>query len=111
MIVKDLLDHSVFKLVAGESGLSKEISKMYASDLLSWVVSHGDEGMLYLTILTNHNVMAVAYLLDFSCVVICEGAKPSAELINRADEKGIPVLSTEMSLTEATIFLNDIGVS
>jgi serine kinase of HPr protein (carbohydrate metabolism regulator) len=111
MNTNDLLRNQEFTLIAGDGGAENEITSMYASDLLSWVISHGDEGMIYLTILTNHNVLAVSYLLDFSAVMICEGAKPSPELIAKSNEKNIPIISTELSITETVLLLNKLGIS
>ena len=74
----------------------KDISGVYAGDLLSWVMGHADEGNILITIMSNINVLAVASLLDLSCVILSEGVKPDEEFINLAKEKQINIFSSTL---------------
>ena len=64
----------------------------YCSDLLSWVMGHAKPDNVWVTIMTNKNVLAVASLIDVSCVVICENAEVGDEFLTLATEKEINVL-------------------
>ena len=75
----------------------REISGAYIGDLLSWVMGHGEEGQCLVTIMSNVNVLAVASLLDFSCVVLAENVKPDEEFLSLAKEKEINILSSKES--------------
>ena len=81
----------------------KEINGAYAGDLLSWVMGRGNPGNCWLTIMTNINVLAVASLIDFSCVILCEDSVVNDEFLNAAKEKGINVLRTTSPVYEACL--------
>ena len=74
----------------------KQISGVYAGDLLSWVMGHAEEGNILVTIMSNINVLAVASLLDLSCVILSEGVKPDNEFLMLAKEKEINIFSSEL---------------
>jgi len=80
--------------------LEKEISGCYAGDLLSWVMSHAQYGDVWITIMSNVNVIAVASLTECACVVIAEGVTPDGDVLKLAEEKGITVFSDDRSVFE-----------
>ncbi len=81
----------------------REPESVYAGDLLSWVMGRAEEGALWITIMTNRNVIAVASLHDFACVLITDGAEIDDEFAALAKEKEINVLRTPMSTYEACV--------
>ena len=64
----------------------------YCSDLLSWVMGHAKPDNVWITIMTNKNVLAVASLIDVSCVIICENAELDEDFLQTAQDKEINVL-------------------
>lgn len=100
MTVKDIMELLNLKLAAGEKGLSKKLKGVYACDLLSWVMAHASKQNAWVTIQTHPNVIAVAVLLELSCVIIPENAEIEGASIIRADEEGIPVLVSNSSCYE-----------
>ena len=82
------------------ANLSREIAGGYACDLLSWVMAHGKEGMAWVTVQTHMNVIAVATLHDMSCVIIPENIKTEPDVIAKADEEGVAMLSTGLTTFE-----------
>ena len=64
MKVSDLVRELNLTVFCGEAGLDAEISGGYTSDLLSDVMGHIDEGMLWVTMQTHQNIVAVATLKD-----------------------------------------------
>ena len=73
MKVSSLLEINGIKLVSEENDFDRDIGDLYTGDLLSWVMGHarGDDVCL-LTVLNTINVIAVATLLDLSCIIFCE---------------------------------------
>ena len=59
--------------------LDKEAKGVYVGDLLSWVMSHAVEGDVWITIMSNVNVAAVASLTEAACVILAEGVEPDPE--------------------------------
>ena len=96
MTVKDIISKCSFTLQS-EADLDREVTGVYTGDLLSWVMGHGEEGQCLVTIMSNVNVLAVASLLDLSCVVLAENVKPDEEFLTLAKEKQINVLSSKES--------------
>ena len=97
MIVKNLVDDFGFQLLAGKDGLNNEVRGAYSCDLLSWVMSHTNDSDAWITVQTHLNIIAVASLLNLSCIIIPEGIEVDSDTITKADEEGIPVLSTELN--------------
>lgn len=102
MKVSDLVKELDLKVFCGEKGLDAEINGGYTSDLLSDVMGHIEEGMLWITLQTHQNVIAVATLKDASAVLIVNGAVPDEETMQRGREEAIPLLGTSLGAFEAT---------
>lgn len=96
MTVKDICLSCGLDILC-ESDITREVSSVYAGDLLSWVMGHGECGEAWVTIMSNQNVLAVASLLDFSCVILSENVIPDEEFLSIAKDKGINILSSKES--------------
>lgn len=81
----------------------REIDGVYIGDLLSWVMGKAECDNVWITIMSNINVIAVASLSDVSCVLLAEDVTLEADVLNTAKEKGINILSTELSAYEAAV--------
>lgn len=97
MTVKDIMNTLNLRLIAGEGGIDKEVNGVYACDLLSWVMAHAAKGNAWVTIQTHPNVIAVATLLELSCIIIPENAEIEEAAINKADEEAIPLFISQDS--------------
>ena len=81
----------------------KEINGVYVGDLLSWVMGRAEAGNLWITIMSNVNVVAVGSLCDVSAIILAEGVTLEDEVLKVAKEKGINVLSSESSAYEIAL--------
>jgi predicted transcriptional regulator len=81
-------------LISGESGINREITGGYSSDLLSDVMGNAKEGQVWTTLQTHKNVMAIASLKDLAAVILVRGYMPDDDMAAQSNEEGIPVLST-----------------
>lgn len=81
----------------------REINGVYVGDLLSWVMGRAEEDQLWLTIMTNSNVIAVASLINVSAVLLAENVELDEKTLSLATEKGINVLSSEKSVYELCV--------
>ena len=75
----------------------REIEGGYTGDLLSWVMGNAQAGDVWITIMSNNNVVAVAVLVDVACVVLTEGVVLDPGVLELAEKKGINIYSTEES--------------
>jgi len=78
----------------------REIRSCHASDLMSDVLTLSGVGSLLLTGLTNAQVIRVAEISDFAAVCFVRGKKPQPETVQLAEENGIPLLVTPLSMFE-----------
>lgn len=108
MTVGEIIQKTGFEVIS-ESDKSKTVEGYYAGDLLSWVMGNAKPGSVWLTIMTNINVLAVASLLDLACVVICENSAIDGDIINTAKEKGINILRTPLPVYDACLMLGSIS--
>ena len=98
MEVSDLLKIEGFTLHTPSTNLNKEISDIYISDLLSWVLGHVKiDNVLLITVINSINVIAISSLLNISAVVFCDGVTPSIDVIEKALLEDIPLLSVKCS--------------
>ncbi|HYX07056.1 MAG TPA: DRTGG domain-containing protein [Bacteroidales bacterium] len=94
MKVSDLVKQLHLRVYGGEKGIEKEVKGGYVSDLLSDVMGNAGEGKAWITLQTHKNVMAIASLKDLPAVILVKGFQPDADMLDQANEEGIPVLGT-----------------
>ncbi len=82
-----------------------EVIGGYCGDLLSWVMGRAEEGQLWITIMTNLNILAVATLSGISGILLSENVEIDGEVISKAEEQGINIIRTTMSTYEAAVAL------
>ena len=82
----------------------------YTSDLLSCVMAGAPRGGIWITLQAHNNIIAVAALLELSAVIITEGAAPDAAAIAKANQEGIPLLSTSQGSYAVVGKLWEMGV-
>lgn len=105
MNVRDLsekLELAVFALPEPE----REAAGVYIGDLLSWVMGRAQSGQVWITIMSNINVAAVASLSDVACVVLAEGVTVEENVLEAANLRGINLLGSEKSSYELALELS-----
>lgn len=100
MKIKDLIQTRKFTLLNEVTSLDKEIESIYICDLLSWVMSHAGSKCAWITVQTHANIVAVALLLEMTCIIIPEGIKLEETTIVKAIEEDIPIISTKLNSYE-----------
>lgn len=107
MTVKALAEQLGCKILCMPSP-DKEICGTYIGDLLSWVMGNAEQGNVWITIMSNINTVAVATLVDTSCILLAEDVVPDEELLQVATAKGVNILSTPLSTYKAALKLSEI---
>ncbi|PKM59565.1 MAG: AraC family transcriptional regulator [Firmicutes bacterium HGW-Firmicutes-4] len=110
MKVSELLENKEFKCLNPQVGVEGVIKSGYVGDLLSWVMANGSPGCAWVTIQTHVNIIAVATLLDMSCVIIPEGAEVEESTLERAIIEDIPVITTGLNAYQVCKVLGNAGV-
>ncbi len=99
-----MTDFSAFAVRACLKQLSGEVPDqfdgVYIGDLLSRAMSHVETGCLWITIMNNANVIAVAKLTDPSAVILAEGVTLIPEALAQAQANDIAVFTAECTAYE-----------
>lgn len=80
------------------------------ADLMSDVMAFSKENAMLLTGLINPQVIRTAEMMDIQVVVFVRGKKPSGEMCKLAEEKGIVLLSTNLSMFSSCGVLYKAGI-
>lgn len=103
MTIRELKEKLELTVFTCEAQLESEASGCYIGDLLSFVMSRASSGDIWITIMNNSNVAAVAVLCDISCVLLAEGVKPDEGLKMRAEKEDIVILGSELTAFELSV--------
>ena len=110
MTVNEVADILGASILTKEADTGRDVKEGYTCDLLSWVMAHGREGMAWITVQTHMNVIAVASLHDMSCVIIPESIRMEDDVVEKADEEGICVLSSALTAFDICGRLASAGI-
>ena len=94
MTVREIAEKLNLKVFSGASGLDREVTVGYVSDLLSDVMGFAKDGSVWVTLQTHKNVMAIATLKELAAVIIVKGFEPEEDAREVSEEEGIPILGS-----------------
>ena len=109
MHVSDLVQLTGGQVLTGKYE-DREILCGYTCDLLSHVMGKGQADMAWITVQTHMNVIAVAALLDFACVIIPEGLPVEETIVSKAAQEDVIIVACEQTAYELVKLLSDHGV-
>ena len=104
--LKDTLSLTPVTLPEGD----REVQGVYIGDLLSWVMGRAQADNVWLTIMSNLNIVAVATLSDVSCIILCEGVTLDETVKNTAEAKGVNILATDKTAYDMAKSLAELGL-
>ena len=107
MTVRELAESCGFGTISLANG-EHQVSGAYIGDLLSWVMGRASADNVWITIMSNINVIAVASLSDVSCVIFAEGVTPDDDIVSVAKEKGINLLSSDLPTYETAVKISEL---
>lgn len=110
MKVLEIVNKLDLDIVAGSKGVDKKVNGVFICDLLSLVMSNATSNNIWITIQTHLNIIAVATLVDLSCIIIVEDMDIDNDTIDKANELNIPLIKTKLSAYELACKLNELGV-
>ncbi len=109
MTVRELAEMLSLTTVTLPDG-DREVEGAYIGDLLSWVMGRAGSGQVWITIMSNLNILAVATLSDVACILLAEGVKPDPNVTETAVGKDVNILSSPLSAYELARELARIGL-
>jgi predicted transcriptional regulator len=110
MNVADVARTLSLTVAAGEAGLDAIVEGGYVADLLSCAMAGARAGDVWITLQGHLNVVAVADLNDLAAVIVAEGKPVAPEALAKADEKGVPILTTPQTAFTVAGRLWELGL-
>ncbi len=98
--IRKVLDAEV---IAGNERLDREIGYAFAADLLSDVLAiarRGADSALLITGNITHQVIYTADVVDLGAILFVRGKRPTASMVQLANQMQIPLLMTSYIMFE-----------
>lgn len=87
----------------------REVSRVFCCDLLSIAMGKAPADGVWVTVMGNKNTLAVASLTDTACIVLAEGITLDEGTLQKAEEEGIAILSTELPIFDIALEIYEAG--
>lgn len=110
MTIKDIMDKLNANLLTSGTDTSTEVHTACGSDMMSDVLAYVKDQSVLLTGLNNPQVIRTADMMDMVCVVFVRSKTPDSTILTLAEERGIAVLSTNMTMFAACGILYEAGL-
>jgi len=110
MTLEEICRQLHLEVRAAPGKLGAEVTGGYASDLLSCVMAKAQAGFVWVTLQSHPNIVAVASLANLAGIIITEGMNPDPATIEKAEEQGIPILTTPLTTFTVVGRLFELGV-
>ncbi len=110
MKISELIQNEHFTILNQHPYEDHEINYLRCCDLLSWVMAKGAEGDAWITVQTHTNIVAVATLLEMSCIILPESIKPVNETMDKAEENQLAIISCDLDAFRIFKILDNMGL-
>ena len=101
MKIEEIAEIIECDVVVGKRGFDHDFDRVCAADLMSDVLAFSTPGSLLLTGLRNAQSVVTAHMAEVKAVVYVRGKMPDDAAMRLADQKGIPLLTTRLSMFES----------
>lgn len=99
--LKDVLALLDGELLTPTTAPEAAFRTVFASDLMSDVLTSAEPGSLLLTGLANSHVICTCSVADLAGVVFVHGKRPAPDVVAEARTKKLPLVATKMTMFEA----------
>lgn len=110
MQIKKLQELLEAKVLCGESLLDGEITRAFASDMMSDVLACAKDQPVLVTGLCNPQVIRTAEMLDIECIIFVRGKPLEENIVEMAKDRNMIVLKTEYTMFTTCGLLYEEGV-
>ena len=110
MTIKQVMETLDAELLTPEADLTREVHAACGSDMMSDVLAYVKDQAVLVTGLNNPQVVRTADMMDMVCIVFVRGKKPDDLLLSLAQQRGIAVMSTDLTMFTACGLLYEQGL-
>ena len=101
MKLRQIADLLGAEVLCGEQQLDEEVHSACGSDMMSDGLADVKDQAVLVTGLVNPQVVRTAMMMDMRCIVFVRGKRPTAEMVELANENHIAVLVSSHRMYEA----------
>lgn len=102
MTLQKILELTEAQLLTQHTNLEIEVTAAFAADLMSDVLHLATSGTLLITGLTHPQVVRTAEMAEMAAILFVRDKMPPAETIQLAEQKGVPLLTTQYTMFETS---------
>lgn len=111
MKVSDIAKITSSRIICGrENSVDFEFVNAVAADLMSEIMLETAEKSIMITGLINPQVIRTAEMMDIFVIIFVRGKEVKSEMIDLAEDRGIVIMSTDLSMFETCGRLYDAGL-
>lgn len=110
MKLSEIVDVLELDVRTGKGALEKDVTRGYASDLMSDVMAHANDGDIWLTLQTHQNIVAVAVMKTLAGIILVNNRQPHEDTIQKAEAENIPVMISGLPAFELAGKLYEMGL-
>ncbi len=111
MKLSQIVEKFNLKVRCNADKLDVEVSNGYVSDLLSDVLANSEENDLWITLQIHPNIVAIASIKGLSGIVLINGREPEEQTVEKAEDKGVTIMVSQMTAFELSGRLYALGFS
>lgn len=110
MTIREISETLNAKVLCGSDRLDEEKSLAFASDLMSDVLTLGDDNPVILTGLCNMQTIRTCEMGCLDVIILVRKKKATEEMIEQAEEEGMVVMECDYSMFKACGLLYEAGM-
>ena len=111
MKLSQIIEKLQLEIRTGSNRLDVDVTRGYASDLMSDVMANANEGDLWVTLQIHQNIVAVAIMRSLAGIILVNGREPDEETIRKAGAEEVPIMISTMPTFELVGKLFELGIS
>lgn len=107
MKISELMQTLQLELLTDSDYDDREIKGCYVGDLLSWVMGRAKSQDVWITVMSNINIVAVASLTDAACILIAENVSVEENVLEKANAQGVVIVRSPLSGYELSVKVHE----
>lgn len=107
MKISELAQALHLELLTNSDYDDREITGCYIGDLLSWVMGRAKPQDVWITVMSNINIVAVASLADAACILVSEDVLVEEAVLQKANMQDVVILRSPLPSYELGIQVHE----
>ncbi len=107
MKLSALIDTMHLELLTTSDYEDREVTGCYIGDLLSWVMGRAKPQDVWITVMSNVNIVAVATLSDAACILVSENVPIEQEVLQKANAQDVVIARSPLPSYELGVAVHE----